>query len=82
MRFDDDTEGVDDVDRPLVQGDPREWVADAGLARVDPQPMTQTSGEGIDLEADEAAHSYVGADVPDAVGGLAVIVISETFESA
>ena len=29
----------------------------APLAEVDPQPMTQVAGEGIDLEADKAAHA-------------------------
>jgi hypothetical protein len=27
-----------------------------GIAAVDPEPMTQIAGEGIDLEADAAAH--------------------------
>ena len=34
-------------------------TVDVGLADVDPQPMTQIAGEGIDPEGNEKAHSSV-----------------------
>jgi hypothetical protein len=31
----------------------------AGIADVDPQPLAQTAGEGIDADAVDAAHAVV-----------------------
>jgi hypothetical protein len=39
----------------------REAARGAGIAEVDPEPMTQIAGEGIDLDADRRAHREVRA---------------------
>ncbi len=32
-----------------------------GISEVDPEPLTQVAGEGIDLDANEAAHQRTPA---------------------
>ncbi len=48
---------------PVREPDEERDVADmiAGLADVDPQAMTQISGEGIDVDANAAAHAQIPA---------------------
>src|SRR5262245_7861499 len=49
--------GSDHDPKNVEPGSPVELSREClGIAEVDPQPMTQTAGEGIDLEANEAAH--------------------------
>ena len=36
-------------------------VQHMGIAEVDPEPLTQIAGEGIDLDANEAAHQRTPA---------------------
>jgi hypothetical protein len=44
---------------PAPPFDHLEPAVAAGIANVDPQPLTQIAGEGIDVEATEAAHRDV-----------------------
>lgn len=63
----DEIEEVTDLGLAADLGDPGDELAEevsviatsSGLAEVDPEPLAQTAGEGIALDAVEAAHTEI-----------------------